>query len=498
MSDVVPGTVAFTVNGRPEEVPDDGWSLLDVLRERLGLRSVKDGCSPQGQCGCCTVLVDGEPRVACVTPIARVAGRSVTTIEGLDPAARCRADAFCAAGASQCGFCPLGSSCAWPAGAAPTWVSPSGPLCRCTGWQTIAEAVATVGSRRPPAVTSTPPLARRPRGPWTATGGARRGRRRWASPTRRPAALVLCGRPTARGWSRAAPQARPQPGGCRAAHHRAALVAARTAASSWDRTLRTRGSSRATSSPTSWCEPGVSDRALANGAPSEASGRAWSAPSPGDWPTNRPAGRVLLSRRTSCASARSARRSPPVSADGTGMLRAVRTPGLAAAVALAAPGIAVDEVDVPGPPTAVDWRGAGWVEAAVLLSSLRPDRPDQIRSPDGGGDGGRRRHRRARHRRLRARPRRGGAALLLHQGQPHGPRGGCARRAHRGGRAAGQPTITIRSFGILRAVDMPPVDVHIEASTGAPVNGSDAVFAAVAAAAWRQLGFPPEWPASRH
>ena len=62
---------SFTCNGRAVAVsapPDE--SLLLVLRERLGIISVKDGCAPQGQCGCCTVLVDGEPRVACVTPIA--------------------------------------------------------------------------------------------------------------------------------------------------------------------------------------------------------------------------------------------------------------------------------------------------------------------------------------------------------------------------------------------------------------------------------------------
>ena len=67
---------AFTCNGARSSVdaPADE-SLLLVLRERLGIVSVKDGCAPQGQCGCCTVLVDGEPRVACVTPVARVAGR---------------------------------------------------------------------------------------------------------------------------------------------------------------------------------------------------------------------------------------------------------------------------------------------------------------------------------------------------------------------------------------------------------------------------------------
>ena len=78
--------LAFTVDGRAVEVDDDGASLLEVLRDRLGCRGPKDGCSPQGQCGCCTVLVDGAPRVACVTPARRVAGREVTTIDGLPDA----------------------------------------------------------------------------------------------------------------------------------------------------------------------------------------------------------------------------------------------------------------------------------------------------------------------------------------------------------------------------------------------------------------------------
>ena len=79
--------VQFTCNGEQVEVSSGpGESLLSVLREQLGIISVKDGCAPQGQCGCCTVLVDGDPRVACVTPATRVAGRAVTTVEGLDPA----------------------------------------------------------------------------------------------------------------------------------------------------------------------------------------------------------------------------------------------------------------------------------------------------------------------------------------------------------------------------------------------------------------------------
>ena len=103
----VPSQLQFDVDGQQVSVPDDGASLLEVLRDRLGIRSPKDGCSPQGQCGCCTVLVDGAPRVACVTPARRVAGRAITTLDGL-PDREAWADAFCATGASQCGFCTPG------------------------------------------------------------------------------------------------------------------------------------------------------------------------------------------------------------------------------------------------------------------------------------------------------------------------------------------------------------------------------------------------------
>ena len=114
--------VAFALDGRPVEVASEDGSLLDALREDLGVRSVKDGCSPQGQCGCCTVLVDGVARVACVTPLRRVAGRSVTTVDGLDPEVEARlVTAFVRHGASQCGFCTPGILCRLaPLGPAPT------------------------------------------------------------------------------------------------------------------------------------------------------------------------------------------------------------------------------------------------------------------------------------------------------------------------------------------------------------------------------------------
>ena len=103
-------TLDFDCNGEAVSLDvADGVSLLDVLRDSLRITSVQDGCAPQGQCGCCTVLVDGAPRVACVTPATRVAGRSVTTIEGLDADRRDDlVERFVAHGAAQCGFCTPG------------------------------------------------------------------------------------------------------------------------------------------------------------------------------------------------------------------------------------------------------------------------------------------------------------------------------------------------------------------------------------------------------
>lgn len=141
--------ISFTLNGQEVSVEDDNLSLLDALREELGCRSVKDGCSPQGQCGCCTVWIDGAPRVSCVTALRRVRGRFVTTVEGLDPDLRERwSEALCAKGASQCGYCTPGilmrlASLEFRKSHVdePSIRSALGAhLCRCTGWQTIVEA----------------------------------------------------------------------------------------------------------------------------------------------------------------------------------------------------------------------------------------------------------------------------------------------------------------------------------------------------------------------
>jgi aerobic-type carbon monoxide dehydrogenase small subunit (CoxS/CutS family) len=158
---VMSDRVGFVCNGAAVEVDvAPGESLLSVLRERLRLVSVKDGCAPQGQCGCCTVLVDGDARVACVTPATRVDGRVVTTVDGLDPATRdALAGAFVATGGSQCGFCTPGivmrtASLLAKGRTSRTDVDRglAAHLCRCTGWQTVYEAVEAAASGHAPAV----------------------------------------------------------------------------------------------------------------------------------------------------------------------------------------------------------------------------------------------------------------------------------------------------------------------------------------------------------
>jgi selenium-dependent xanthine dehydrogenase len=144
-------SVDFTLNDRPVQVEvRSGASLLDVLREGLGLTSMKDGCAPEGSCGACTVMVDGRACVSCAQPAERVAGKRVTTQEGLDSGTRRMwAEAFVAAGASQCGFCSPGivmkAEAFLSKSPAPSREeiarALAGNLCRCTGYVKIVDAI---------------------------------------------------------------------------------------------------------------------------------------------------------------------------------------------------------------------------------------------------------------------------------------------------------------------------------------------------------------------
>ena len=141
---------SFVLNGTPVEVGEHPH-LLAALREELDVTSPKDGCSPTGQCGCCTVLVDGKPVVACNLGLERVEGKAVTTLEGLPADERDRyAEAFAATGALQCGFCTPGivmraKYLVDKDGAGLTRDKAArhlgGHLCRCTGYHSILDAV---------------------------------------------------------------------------------------------------------------------------------------------------------------------------------------------------------------------------------------------------------------------------------------------------------------------------------------------------------------------
>ncbi len=144
-------TIAITVNGRPHKVLIEArWSLLYVLREKLGLSGAKAGCE-RGECGACTVLIDGKSRYACMTLAAEADGHDVTTIEGLmdgeDLGTTQRA--FAEEDAFQCGFCTPGQVMAAEAllraNPAPTFdeirQGMSGNLCRCGTYAHIFKAV---------------------------------------------------------------------------------------------------------------------------------------------------------------------------------------------------------------------------------------------------------------------------------------------------------------------------------------------------------------------
>jgi xanthine dehydrogenase small subunit len=540
--------VSFTLNGGEVEVGDHPH-LLAALREELDVTSPKDGCSPSGQCGCCTVLVDGQPRVACVTPARRVRGRSITTLDGLDPAER-RAwgEAFCATGASQCGFCTPGIVVRL-AGLAARGTDPDdhaaveqallAHLCRCTGWRTILDAwdaraagaatpVADPGTSERGAAAADRDLAaagRRAtvegRSPQQVAPDVALGHGGFAD-DRAPAGALVAVPDGAGGWAVGE-----------------TLVAARAAAGKvqgrrttaevrhpldlppgdWAATLRTTWVEPAyLELDASWCRPGGEPATpLANGGafggklatPVVAAARQLADEH------GRPV-RVVLAREDAV---RLGPKRPPVAggmaADGTGVLRVVATPGIDAAVAAVAPGLAVEQVAVPGPPTSLDLRAAGWAEAVALAAAAGvrsgPDRPGvvdvetaagaatvTVRSPEGAV--------------ARAEVRLGAGAqvaVAVTCGPPLDEvvvRSYCVGAAHmalgwvcREGLAVDEAgevhDLTIRSFGVLRAVDTPPVTVTVVPGGPArPVNGSDAAFAAVAAAAWLAQGAPPAWP----
>jgi carbon-monoxide dehydrogenase small subunit len=148
---------AFTVNGEPVEVEAAGTRrLLDVLREDLGLTGTKEGCG-EGECGACSVLIDGAVVDACLVPVSQTIGASVRTVEGLAEDGRLGIlqQAFLETGGAQCGICTPGMLMAGDAflasGAEPSdeniREAIAGNLCRCTGYTKIIDAIALAAER---------------------------------------------------------------------------------------------------------------------------------------------------------------------------------------------------------------------------------------------------------------------------------------------------------------------------------------------------------------
>lgn len=504
-------TVSFTLNGASFTTAADG-SLLSVLRDTAGLTAAKDGCAPQGQCGCCTVWVDGEPRVSCVTPVSRVNGRVVTTLEGLaDDVRRAWGDALCATGGSQCGFCSPGIIMRLEATVEDDRDAFAKAMlahtCRCTGWQTIEEAVAVrrgtrvVDGERDQAMAreraAIEGAAQQDVGPAVAMGAGG-----FADDTAPRDALVAL-RGSDGAWHVADDLA--------GARRAAGTVQGRKSTAplrwplpevdgEWVRTLTTTWVEPAYVEPdAAWCPPGGEPRGpLSNGGAfggktsdelrdvsrrlADLHGRAV---------------RVLCTREDVV---RRGPKRPPMSlavrADGSGVVHAVRTDGLATLLARVAPDWSLVEHDAVGPATSLTIRGAGWAEIAVMRCSVTDpgEWGDEVVTPDGA---------RASARvdddevTIRVDAGRVLDATVLRSyaiGAAHMALGWVRSEGLAVGDDGVPLDLTIRSFGVLRAVDTPRFVVHVVDSDRPPVNGSDAVFAAVAAAAWRHGGFVPRWP----
>lgn len=526
--------ITFVVDGEEVSVPDNGVSLLAALRGRLGVRAPKAGCNPQGQCGCCTVLVDGAPRVSCVTPVRRIAGRVITTVDGLAEEDRERwSDALLATGGSQCGFCTPGIVCRLEGLRSKNTATDdldavdralAAHLCRCTGWQTIREAWSMVVSgssvveheRREDR--NFEDASRRAtiegRSAQQVSAEVALGRGGFSEDTAPLDALVAVPNGDG-GWVVAGSltEARALAGKVQGRHGTTSPEPPLTLPEGdWELTMRTGWVEPAyLETDASWCEPGGEPfTSLANGG---AFG--------GKLTTDvgqvarelayehRQAIRVVLSREDVV---RDGPKRPPIAAgvraDGSGVIRVARTEGIAEAITNIAPQFMVEEIDVVGPPTSVDIRGAGVAEAQILLAALAAKNASEsgdnnahiatVTSAEGavatvsmGADG---------IVRVDLRCGRVLDSIVLRSyaiGAVHMALGWVTSEGLSVDEDGMISDLTIRSFGVLRSADMPHVEVTLHEEDTEPVNGSDAVFAATAAAVWSAQGWPTDWPTGR-
>jgi len=494
-----------------------------------------------------------------------VAGRSVTTLEGLDPDLRTRwTEAFLAAGASQCGFCTPGilmRLTALAEGGRPLTRSAVesallAHLCRCTGWQSIVEAAcAALGVER--SATTADDLADTPAADTPAAGAPIRVIDellvQWRAELE-GAAFQNVGPETVLGRGGFADDGAPEGGlvqlgaaddavseSVEAARAKATKVQGRNSTmplvhpvavpeGEWALTLQTTWVEPAYVEPdASWCRPdALPVSPLANGGafggkrrspvPARAHALATRLQNPV---------RVLWSREDVV---RNGPKRPPLALglrpDGSGVVHLGHTPGSAdleetcRRMQQVAPEVVVEQVEIVGPPVAGDLRGAGWVEvlaAQQALHALNGNNGEDGMDGQQPGTG-----------RADVSLPGGGRAVVgldLHGGSlgrgtivaevwageilcPTTLRSYVLGAVHQGlglvwseGIAvdtAGEPVdLTIRSFGILAARDMPEIEVILHPEDRWPVNGSDAVFAATAAAAWIAVGSPPTWPTRR-
>jgi len=480
------------------------------------------------------VWIDGKPRVACVTPSRRASGRSVVTLEGVDPAVRARwVAAFAEAGASQCGFCTPGilMRLAAPGNGwrrrddAEVRTALLAHLCRCTGWQSIVDAAAVALAEEPPSATgperdpllacwraqlegaafqSCGPSAVEGYGGFSADTAPKGSlvsiRDGWAVSVANDLRSARGGLPKVQGRRSGAPLRHPvgiPPG-------------------EWALVLQTTWVEPGYLEPdASWCRPGQTPSSpAANGGAFGGKHRSEVTAEARALADSR--GQPVLALWTREEVVRRGPKRPPVAiaanADGTGIMRIGRSgaatslAAMSEAIAAAAPGLEVEETEVLGPPVSPDLRGAGWAEATVVAAALRAlaegstgcgipvevvgrsggrarvvlDADDRIEVDVWAGEV------------LDETILRSYCLGAVHQGLSWVRNEGIA--VDEEGRVQ---DLTVRSFGILSARDMPPVSFRIHPSDLVSVNGSDAVFAAAAAAAWLADDLPPSWPTRR-
>ena len=482
---------------------------------------------PQGQCGCCTVLVDGQPRVACVTPARRVRGRAVTTLDGLPDDVRRRVGRGVLRRRGQPVRLLHAGHRRAPRGPAGQGRRPGRPpaveqallahLCRCTGWRTILDAWTAVASTPPGTPVALPPSARRdlaaPPERAAIEGGTPQvgrptvalGHGGFADDTAPADALVAV--PDGAGgwaWARRWPRPGPPRARCRAGAPPPASPPARPAGRRLgrhpahdlgrarlprDRRLVVRPGRRAGLAAGQRRRLRRQDRVVAAAAARELADR----PRPPGAGAAVPRGRRPPRPQAPAARRRDERRRHRRGAGGPHRRHRRRHRRRSR------PACGSRRSTSPVPPTSSQLRAAGWAEALVLLAAVqRRDRGEvEITSPDGGerpgpGDARRRAARRG------AGPRRpaldevvlrsyciGAAHMALGWVTQRGPRG----RRRRPGPRPHHPQLR-RPPGRRHAPDRR----RRRAGDGPPVNGSDAVFAAVAAATWLAQGLPTDWP----